>query len=244
MDLSLILPAFFAGILTFLAPCTLPLLPGYLAFISGIPVGAADQSRKPILKNALLFVLGFSLIFIGLGLLIGLFGSLLGPYRLGLTRIAGLFVIFFGLIMLEVVKLPVLARGGGLPVGGLSGRGKPLSSFLLGAAFASGWTPCIGPVLASVLALAAAKATVIQGALLLGVFSSGLAIPFLLVAAIGSSGPVIKRLMPHLRTISIIGGLFFIGLGIMLVLDRLSLLIGWGFRLLRFLNYERIVDYL
>jgi cytochrome c-type biogenesis protein len=252
MDFSLVIPTFLAGILTFLAPCTLPLVPGYLGFISNVssddlsdPVKARKAKRKVFL-NGVFFILGFSIVFILFGVLAGLFGGAVSVYRVWLTRIGGVFVILFGLFMLGLLRLPVLnAEKGGLKVPKILERGKYSSSLALGSAFGIGWTPCVGPVLGSVLILASTSTTALQGGFLLAVFSVGLAIPFLLVAlGIGSATERIKKITKYLGVISKIGGVFLILLGILLVFDRMSLLLSYGFQLLEFLNYDAIVDYL
>jgi len=165
VDISLIIPSFIAGILTFLAPCTLPLVPGYLGFISGVSLDdlrdplKASRVRRRIFLNGLLYVFGFSIVFIVLGSLVGFAGALLGQYRLWLTRIGGLLVIFFGLYMMHIVKLPVLsAEKHFLPARWLK-PGHPTSSFLFGVAFAAGWTPCVGPILGGIILLAAIGST-------------------------------------------------------------------------------------
>lgn len=244
----LLLPAFLAGLLTFLAPCTLPLVPAYLGFISGVSVNEPSQAqsrpiRRKILLNAGGFVIGFSLVFIILGTVAGLVGSGLAPYRLWLSRVAGAFVIVFGLMMLDVLKLPLFSRSSGLKLPSALQRGNPLSTVLLGSAFGIGWTPCVGPVLGSVLLLTTSTSTALQGALLLSVFSLGLAIPFLLVAA--SLGPAldkIQKISRYLRAVSVIGGLFLIFIGVLLLLGKMTLLISYGYRLLDFINYDRLTN--
>lgn len=245
MNFNLVIPAFFAGILTFLAPCTLPLVPGYLALISGTNLDDPNAKRKVFL-NGLAFVLGFSLVFIILGTLIGIIGQALTPYRVWLTRIAGLFVIIFGFFILNIIKIPFLAKEtGGLKAPAPFARGKPLTSLALGAAFATGWTPCVGPILASILLLASTATTVWQGTLLLFVFSVGLAIPFLLIAfGIGRAAALIARLSAILNYVSIVGGVFLIGLGLLLLTNNMALLIAKGYQLLQFINYDRIVNFL
>lgn len=252
MDISLIIPSFIAGLLTFLAPCTLPLVPGYLGFISGAsledlkdPQKSSSAQRK-IFLNGLFFIIGFSAVFIIMGTLIGFVGaSLLAPYRLWLSRIGGIFVILFGLFMLNVVKIPFLRQEFQIKAPVVFSRGRPVNSFFLGSAFAFGWTPCVGPILGSILLLASTSATALQGGLLLSVFSLGLAIPFLVIAAsIGSASRHIQDISRWLNAVSIIGGLFLIFLGILLLTGNIGLLISYGYRLFQFINYDRLLDYL
>src|SRR3989344_5675923 len=146
MDFSLIIPAFIAGVLTFLAPCTLPLVPGYLGFISGASLEdlknpkRAKTARWKIFLNGFFFMLGFSAVFIIMGTLVGFIAaSLLAPYRLWLGRIGGVFVIIFGLFMLNALKIPFLTRERQLKAPALFERGKPTNSFILGSAFAFGF---------------------------------------------------------------------------------------------------------
>lgn len=252
MDLSLIIPAFIAGVLTFLAPCTLPLVPGYLGFISGSSLEdlkdpeKAKKARWKIFLNGFFFMLGFSAVFIIMGTLVGFVGvTFLVPYRLWLGRIGGIFVIIFGLFMLNVLKIPFLMREKQLKAPAFFKRGKPSNSFILGSAFAFGWTPCVGPILGSILLLASTSTTALQGALMLTVFSAGLAIPFLLIAlGIGSASRYIQNISKYLNVVSIIGGIFLIFLGILLVTGNIGLLISEGYRLFQFINYDRLLDYL
>lgn len=245
MEYSLIIPAFVAGLLTFLAPCTFPLVPAYLGFISGVSSEDKTGVRRKVFLNGWAYVLGFSLVFILFGSAFGFLGANLGPYRLGLTKIAGVFVILFGLVMLNVIRLPFLERARQIKLPFGLERGRPTTSFLLGSAFAFGWTPCVGPVLGSILLLASTSTTAIQGAGLLAVFSAGLAVPFLAVAwAWGSAQEYIEKLSKYLWIFSVVGGLILIGLGILLLTNRFSLMIQWGYRLFDFINYERIIDYL
>ena len=251
MEPSLVIPAFIAGILTFLAPCTLPLVPGYLGFISGVSVQdlqdtlKAKSARRKIFLNGFLFVVGFSFILILLGSLFGLGGSALVQYRIWLSRIGGIFVILFGLFMIGVLRLPFLNVEKNIGRINALKPGNPASSLIFGAAFAFGWTPCVGPILGSILTLAAASATVGQGAFLLSVFSLGLAVPFLIIAAgIGSASNYISKLSKYLNVISIIGGLFLVFLGILLFTNKLGVWIAYFYQWLDFINYERLLDYL
>ncbi len=252
MDTSLIIPAFIAGILTFLAPCTLPLVPGYLGFISGASLedlndpAKATKARWNIFGNGVFFMAGFSTVFIILGTLVGFISaSLLVPYRLWLGRIGGIFVILFGLFMLNVLNIPFLAREKRLMAPALFKRGNPINSFILGTAFAFGWTPCVGPILGSVLFLASTAATAASGALLLAVFSAGLAIPFLLIAlGIGSASRSIKTISGYLPVVSVIGGIFLVFLGALMVSGNMGILISTGYRIFQFIRYDRLLNYL
>ncbi len=250
-ETTLFIPAFIAGVLTFLAPCTLPLVPAYLGFISGVSLADRhdhEQIRRlrwRIFLNGLAFVIGWMAIFVALGTLFGFLGSALVPYRQWLTRIGGIFVVIFGLFMLNVVKIPFLARERQLAVPPIFERGKPSNSLILGAAFGLGWTPCVGPILGSILLLASTTATALQGAMLLAIFSAGLALPFLAIAAGGGSATrLLERFSSVSNAISVIGGIFLIFLGILLFTDQMALLISSGYRLFRFLEYERLLDYL
>lgn len=239
MDFGLIIPSFLAGILTFIAPCTLPLVPAYIGFISG------DKSKKNIFFNGLMFVLGFSLVFIIFGMLFGFLGSAISPYKYWLTKIGGLFVIFFGLFLLKAFNFTFLNKIKKIQLSPIFKKGEPLSSFLLGLSFAFGWTPCVGPILGTILILASTTTTILQGGLLLAVFSLGLAIPFLLIAAgIGSLNEKVKSFSKYVGIVEKIGGIFLVILGILLFTDNMNLLVSWGFEFLKILNYESLVKYL
>ena len=251
---ALMLPAFLAGILTFLAPCTFPLIPGYIAFISGASAEELrdpeklKQVRKKVFLNGLLYVVGFSLVFIVLGSLFGLVGAAFAEYQLWLTRAGGALVIFFGLYLTGIFKTKAfqgLAREKRFNISSKLTPGKPSSSFLFGAAFAFGWTPCVGPILGSILLIASTSGQVAQGAFLLLIFSAGLAIPFLLVAiGIGSAAKHVKKLSKYLNIISIIGGIFLIIMGLFLLFNRFQLFISYFYQIFDFINYEAILDYL
>jgi cytochrome c-type biogenesis protein len=189
-------------------------------------------------------VIGFSLVFVVFGTLAGLLGATIGPYRIWLTRIAGIFVILFGLMMLNVFKFSLFKTETGLKTLGLE-RGKPRNSLILGAAFAFGWTPCVGPILGSVLLLTTSAASALNGAILLSIFSLGLAMPFLLIAAgVEKARERIAKFAKYLNIVSMIGGVLLVLLGILLFTDNMAFLIQWGYQFLDFLDYERIQDYL
>lgn len=247
----LAIPAFIAGFLTFFAPCTLPLVPGYISFISGVSfddINNIDSLRKlraKVFFNGLSFVFGFSLIFMFFGLAAGFGGSLFLTHRILIARLGGFFVILFGLFMLDIVKLKFLRRDYRLPTPKIFKPNSTLNAAVLGAVFAFGWTPCIGPVLGSILFLASTSSTAGSGALLLLIFSAGLAIPFLLVAAgIGSAMRLIGKYQKILKTINIIGGLFLILVGLLMLSDKMIWLTSYGYQFFSFIEYHRLLDFL
>ncbi len=168
--------AFAAGVLSFLSPCVLPLVPSYLAYVGG----SAEAKRAVLIRNALAFVLGFSLVFIALGAGASALGSLLRTNQRALTLGGGVLVILFGLVMLGVIRLPWLYRDTRRQYSGETRT--PLGAVLLGMAFAAGWTPCIGPILGAILTMASAAGTLTAGVGLLAVYALGLAVPFLAAA--------------------------------------------------------------
>lgn len=251
ISIGFIISAFVAGLFMFLAPCTLPLVPAYLGFISGVSAddfkdpAKANFARRKIIINGIFFVIGFSLIFILFGTLAGLVGQGLVPYRIWLTRVSGVLVIIFGLFMLGAFKISFLQSDKRIRIPSFLKVGKPTSSLAIGSAFAFGWTPCVGPVLGSILLLASTSTNALQGALLLTVFSAGLAIPFLLVAfGFSHATKYIEKISKYLKWMSIIGGIFLIILGFLLVTNNFSILIQYGYQLFGFINYEAILDYL
>lgn len=239
---AFLIPAFIAGVLTFLAPCTLPLIPGYLSFISG-----ASRSRGKVFLNGVLYMIGFSAVFIFLGSLFGLGGAALFEYRPLIRIVGGIFVILFGLFLLlpENPLFQFLLAERKLPLVQRLKPGNPFSSLLFGATFAFGWSPCVGPIVGSVLTLAASSATVGAGALLLAVFSLGLALPFLATAlAVDRAVSFLPKAAKYLRWASLVGGLFIVFLGILMVTNSMALWIGWVYRVFDFINYDVLIDYL
>lgn len=251
ISIGFIVAAFFAGLLTFLAPCTLPLVPAYLGFISGVDHKAlkdpnqAPEVRRKIFWNGVAFIGGFSLVFIAFGVLAGFAGAALAPYRELFTQIGGVLVILFGLFMLGFFKLPVFQTDKRIPIPKWLTLGRPSSSLFIGGTFALGWTPCVGPILGSILLLAGTSGTALQGGLMLAVFSIGLAIPFLLIAlAFSKATAYIEKISKYLKWVSIIGGVFLILLGALLVTNNFGLTIQYGYELFDFINYEGLLDYL
>lgn len=249
MPLVLAPGAFLAGALMFLAPCTLPIVPGYLLFIAGVPAGAAASSsagrRRRILLNALAFVIGFSLVFITLGVSAAAVGPLIGGSREAISRLAGVVVIIFGLTMLGVLRLPVVSREWHVKVPSFLSLGKWQSSLFVGALFALGWSPCIGPILGTVLLIASQSPTASQGALLLGIFSLGLAVPFMLTALlIDTAANYFARWGRALGALSTIGGILLIVLGVLIVLGSMGSITAWCYSLFERLGFSALYSHL
>lgn len=222
-----IFAAFVAGILLFFTPCVLPLIPVYLAYISGVSVSHVSAARRLIiLGHAILFVLGFSVVFVILGASIGFVGFLVTDKVEFLRYISGALLIVFGVLMLGFIKLPFLMRDFHIthPMGK---NVNLIRSFLIGAAFAFGWSPCIGPVLGGILTLAYSSDTALNGAALLSIFSLGLAIPFLLSAFfVDFATRFFKRIRVYVRILEFGAGIFLIALGILILTDTLTTLNG------------------
>ncbi len=254
MELTLIFPAFIAGLLTFFAPCTLPLVPGFLAFIGGTSLKDISdgkeqkKARQQIVKNAIYYVLGFSAIFIVLGTFFGIAGIALAQYREVLTKIGAVLIIFFGLYLMHIFDLKFLDflnQEKKLNFIKKLKPGTPQSSFLLGATFAAGWTPCVGPILGSILVLASVTSTFFGGAILLAVFSFGLAIPFLLLAVfIGKATDYVKIINKYLSKISFVGGLFLLAIGIMMLTGTMAYFNVYIYDMFNFIGYDRLLDHL
>ena len=251
IGIGFIAASFFAGLLTFLAPCTLPLVPAYIGFISGVdqkelkdPKTAAAARRK-IFLNGLAFIVGFSAVFIAFGVLAGFAGTAIAPYRIWLSRIGGVLVIIFGLFMLGLFKIPLFQTDKRIPIPKWLTLGRPSSSLFIGGTFAVGWTPCVGPILGSILLLAGTSSSALQGGFMLTVFSIGLALPFLVIAAAFSKATAyIEKISKYLKAVSIVGGVFLIFLGFLLATNNFGILIQYGYELLDFINYDRLLDYL
>src|SRR5512146_1942809 len=183
-NLPLPLAAFLAGVISFLSPCVLPLVPGYVSLISGASVETLQTADRKLLRsvmiNSLTFILGFSVVFISLGAVATGVGQVTRLYHKELAIIAGIIVFIFGLHLTGIFKINALYADKRLH--GVKGGTGPIGAFVVGFAFAFGWTPCIGPILAAILTLAAAEETVLKGTALLAVYSAGLAVPFLLTS--------------------------------------------------------------
>jgi cytochrome c-type biogenesis protein len=232
LNLATLLFAAGAGLLSFISPCVLPLLPAYLSYMTGL---SAEQlsarqdaaTRARVLIHSLAFVAGLAIVFTLFGASATFVGRLLLQNLDILTRLAGLLVIIFGLHMTGLVRIPLLYRELRADVAAQRGRGA-FGALLMGAAFAAGWTPCVGPFLGSLLSLASQEQTVAQGMLLLFVYALGLGIPFVLTGlAMERSLRLMRLLRPRLHAVEILSGILLIGMGLLLFTDRLSLLSGW-----------------
>jgi len=231
-----LIAAFAAGLLSFVSPCVLPLIPGYISFISGVtldemrgaPAPGRDQvrsgrSRGRILVTSLAFVLGFSLVFVSLGASASAVGKLLLQRLTLFGRIAGAVIILFGLHTMGVLRLGWLysekrVQAKRKPTG-------PVGAMLVGLAFAFGWTPCIGPILAAILAVAAAQETVAQGVRLLAVYSLGLGLPFLATAlAIDRFFAAFARIRRHYHAIEITSGVLLVAIGVLILTNRFTVI--------------------
>jgi cytochrome c-type biogenesis protein len=218
--------AFAAGLLSFLSPCVLPLVPSYIGFLTGMTLPEMAARRRLALVHALLFVAGFSLVFILLGASATALGRALNVYQIWLQRVGGVLIIGFGLLCLGVFKLDVLSLERRVHL-----ERKPvgyLGSLLVGMAFAAGWTPCIGPVLGGILGLAATSADLSRGMLLLAVYSAGLAVPFLIAAvAVESFFGWFQRFRRFLPWVMRVSGVLLVFVGILLVTGEFTRLAGW-----------------
>lgn len=217
-----------AGVVSFISPCVLPIVPAYLAYVGGVSFNelVVGSQRRTTVLNAISFVLGLSVVFILLGAAASAFGLFLLQHQVLFGRLAGIVIVIFGLHFLGVIRLPFLYREARINVNVRGGN--LMGSFLLGLAFAFGWTPCIGPVLGSVLSLAAQESSIGQGTWLLAAYAVGLGLPFIIVAAfIEKSQGFIIKLTPWMKTIERSIGILLIIVGLMLVSGRFSTLSFW-----------------
>lgn len=233
--------AFAAGLISFLSPCVLPLVPGYISFISGVSFAEIREieggtpflrkERRTILYSSFFFIGGFAMVFVLLGATATWIGTLISSKMPILTKLAGLAIIFFGIYMMGLIRPRFLYREARFNI--RDKRLGYLGALLIGAAFAFGWTPCIGPILAGILAYAGTLEKVNQGVFLLAAYSLGLGIPFLLTAiGIHRFWGFFSRIKKYLRILEIGGGAVMVILGVMIFTNKLVLIPG----LLPFLN--------
>jgi cytochrome c-type biogenesis protein len=218
--------ALVAGLVSFLSPCVLPLVPPYLVYLTGATIEHVSHdettkvSKRAVMLAALVFVLGFSTVFVALGASASFIGSLIRAWSAQLSIVAGIVIIVMGLHFLGLTRIGFLMREGRLTAP------KPVGlwgAYVMGLAFAFGWTPCIGPILAAILSVAAAEATVVKGAGLLAVYSAGLGIPFLLAAfMIEQFASLLKRMKRHLNTVERVMGVLMVLTGIAFLTGSIS----------------------
>ena len=224
VEVSLI-AAFAAGVLSISSPCVLPLVPIFLAHLAGTSLQSTDRvDRQRVMANAVAYVLGFSLVFISLGVALGAAGALVSTAsavssnRDWLVRIGGLLIIVLGLNQLGIIRIPWLATDRRLTADHLP-TGQLTSSFLVGVTFAAGWSPCVGPILGAILTMAAGQGSIDRAAMLLATYSAGLAVPFLAAAAaFGSSPGLLKRINRHLPLVTGLSGGVMVAIGAIMVL--------------------------
>ena len=216
--------ALFAGVLSFLSPCVLPIVPPYLAYMGGISMSEMTETttgRNKAILPALFFVLGLSTVFLFLGFTASVFGTFFLQNQDLFSRISGGVVTIFGLHFLGVFRIPILDREARLDAGNRGG--STFGAYVLGLAFAFGWTPCIGPQLGAILSIAASESSVARGTTLLGVYAAGLGIPFLLAAVfVQRSMGLVTRLKPHMGKIEKGMGLLLIVVGVALLTGAFS----------------------
>ncbi len=229
-----LLVAFGAGVLSFLSPCVLPMVPAYVGYLAGssAQIDMAKTRRLDTLGHSAAFVLGFSIVFVGFWASIGLIGFVLPGYAELMRQFAGVILIAMGLHQAGLLRIALLYREfRRAPL--LMGRPTPWTSLLVGVAFAAGWTPCIGPILAGIIGLATLSDTVGQGTMLLVAYSLGLGVPFLATGlAIGQATSLLARLKSYMGAVSVASGVLLIAIGVMMLSDTFKLLpqyFNWGY---------------
>ena len=234
-SLPLPIAAFLAGLVSFLSPCVLPLVPGYVSLISGAGVEQLKTQETQLLRkvmlNSIAFILGFSVVFITLGAVATEVSQMLSRYRSTLAQIAGVVIILFGLHLTGVFKIKALYTDARLH--SVKGGSTAWGAFVIGFAFAFGWTPCVGPVLTVILTFAAAQDSITKGVMLLAIYSMGLAVPFLLTAlGVERFLKFYSRFRAHMHAIEVASGALLVALGVLLVLGRFTIISNY----LSFLN--------
>lgn len=219
--------ALVAGILSFLSPCVLPIVPPYLAYMSGVSVQEMDEGRRGrVMMTALFFVLGLSVVFLFLGFSASAMGRVLLAYQDKMITVAGIVIMIFGAHFVGVYRIGFMDREARVEAGDQGG--SAFGAFVLGLAFAFGWTPCLGPVLGAIIGMAATQGDVMRGTLMLAAYAVGLGVPFLLVAAFFPwlKGPLnfMKR---HLVRIERISGLLLWTVGLMMLTGQFTVLANW-----------------
>ncbi len=215
-----IITALIAGVLSFVSPCVLPLIPAYISYISGASlqeIQSGEVSSKKIIINSIAFVLGFSTVFILLGASASLIGKVLSRHMNTFKVVAGIIIIIFGLHMTGIIRIKFLNYEKKVQVK-KSNSATLVGAYLIGIAFSAGWTPCVGPILGAILAAASTYTTMTKGIILLAVYSIGLGIPFILTAwAINKFFAAFKQIRKYFHAIEIISGILLIIVGLLLI---------------------------
>lgn len=226
--------AFGAGVLSFLSPCVLPLMPGYLGYLSGTAIndeGEVEVNRLQVVLHALSFVLGFTAVFTLLGASVGLIGYMLVRNMSIIQKVGGIVLVVLGLHTLRLINIPVLRRTFQFDASKIGNQRGYFGSSVIGAIFAAGWTPCVGVVLSGILALAATSATVGRGALLLVSYSLGLGIPFLLSAlGLSRARNVLRRLNRRARLVEKLSGAFLVVMGLIVFTNLMGIMSAYFYR--------------
>ncbi len=247
ISLALIPLAFLSGILMFLAPCSLPLVPGYLAFLSGntdVNTWGEKSVRWRMVRQACFVSLGFGAVFIFLGVLFGLGGVALLPYREILSRVGGVLIMLFGLALLGVFSLPSFSFVSRFVSHRQIHPNTPSAAVLFGGILALGWSPCVGPILGTILLLAASSATVVSGGVLLAVFSLGFSVPFILTAfGAGHISQWLQRLRGVQRTLTVIGGVSLIVMGYLMSTNMMGVWNGFFYGFFDFMSYDSLLRF-
>lgn len=224
--------ALIAGLLSFISPCVLPIVPPYLAYIAGVSFseiggeGIASATRRRVFFSSIFFVAGFTTVFVALGATASIVGQSVARYFDVLSVIAGVLIIIMGVHFLGLVRIPLLYREARIDAG--AREAGYLSAFVMGLAFAFGWTPCVGPVLAAILFVAGAEDTAARGALLLAVYSLGIGIPFVLAAFFASRFlGVAARFKKHMHAVEIAMGILLVITGMLFVTGQMSRIAQW-----------------
>jgi len=226
-NLPLPIAAFLAGLVSFLSPCVLPLVPGYVSLISGVGVeelkGQEVSLLRKVMLNSIAFIIGFSIVFITLGAISTEVGQVAARYKSLLAQVAGVVIILFGLHLTGILRIKAFYADKRLH--NVKGGSTAWGAFVIGFAFAFGWTPCVGPILAVILGFAAAQDSITKGILLLSIYSLGLAVPFLLTSlGIERFLNFYGRFRRHMHALEIASGGLLIALGVLLVVGRFTLL--------------------
>ena len=226
-NLPLPIAAFVAGLVSFLSPCVLPLVPGYVSLISGAGVEELQTQQtklfRKVMLNSIAFILGFSVVFISLGAISTEVGQLLARYKSTLAQVAGVVIILFGLHLTGIFRINALYADKRLH--SVKGGSTVVGAFVIGFAFAFGWTPCVGPILAVILGFASQQDSVAKGILLLTVYSLGLAVPFLLTSlGIERFLKFYSRFRAHMHALEVASGALLVALGVLLVIGRFTIL--------------------